>query len=176
MLGWALPITALVFLVYGPFIVKLGVIVSAAHMFAFNFAFLPAITPLVALAVFATCGIAKSGLWSTGWAAMKIGATGFILPYILVSSPSRLMICDWPSIVSSCTTAVIGVVPFAGGLHGYLITATNAWQRPMLIVDGLLLIKPGFESDIVGAVLAAVVIVTQIMAKRAILEPGIAVK
>jgi TRAP-type uncharacterized transport system fused permease subunit len=157
-----------------PAIVKLGVIVPAAHMFAFYFAILSAITPPVALAVFAACGIAKSDLWSTGWAAVKIGAAGFIVPYMFVYSPSLLMIGDWQTIVSSCVSAIIGVVLFAGGLHGYFVTATNFWQRPMLIVAGLLLIKPGLESDIVGAALAAVVIGTQILARRSAAEAAAA--
>jgi TRAP transporter 4TM/12TM fusion protein len=157
-----------------PAIVKLGVIVPAAHMFAFYFAILSAITPPVALAVFAACGIAKSDLWATGWAAVKIGATAFIVPYMFVYSPSLLMIGDWPTIASSCISAVIGVVLFAAGLHGYLINATNWWQRPMLVVAGLLLIKPGLESDLVGIVLAVIVIATQIMAKRALPKTEIA--
>ena len=144
-----------------PAIVKLGVIVPAAHMFAFYFAILSAITPPVALAVFAACGIAKSDLWATGWAAVKIGATGFIVPYMFVYEPSLLMIGPWPDDLSSCTTAAIGVVLFAGGLHGYLITATNVWQRPLLVIGGLLLIKPGWESDLIGAAIALVVIATQ---------------
>ena len=156
-----------------PAIVKLGVIVPAAHMFAFYFAILSAITPPVALAVFAACGIAKSDLWTTGWAAVKIGATGFIVPYMFVYSPSLLMIGDWPTIISSCSSAMIGVVLFAGGLHGYLLSATNFWQRPMLVIAGLLLIKPGWESDLVGATLALIVIVTQLMARRALREAAI---
>jgi TRAP transporter 4TM/12TM fusion protein len=157
-----------------PAIVKLGVIVPAAHMFAFYFAILSAITPPVALAVFAACGIAKSDLWATGWAAVKIGATGFIVPYMFVYEPALLMIGPWQTIVASCTSAVVGVVLFAGGLHGYLITATNAWQRPLLIIGGLLLIKPGLESDLIGAVLVIAVIATQIIAKRAVPKPEIA--
>ena len=157
-----------------PAIVKLGVVVPAAHMFAFYFAILSAITPPVALAVFAACGIAKSDLWATGWAAVKIGAAGFIVPYMFVYSPSLLMIGDWPSIVSSCTSAVIGVVLFAGGLNGYLITVANPWQRALLIVGGLFLIKPGLTTDLIGAVLVAIVIATQIMAKRAMPKAEIA--
>jgi TRAP-type uncharacterized transport system fused permease subunit len=96
------------------------------------------------------------------------------VPYMFVYSPSLLMIGDWPTIASSCISAVIGVVLFAAGLHGYLISATNWWQRPMLVVAGLLLIKPGLESDLVGVILAVIVIATQIMAKRAIAKPEIA--
>jgi TRAP transporter 4TM/12TM fusion protein len=157
-----------------PAIVKLGVVEPAAHMFAFYFAILSAITPPVALAVFAAAGIAKSDLWTSGWSAVKIGAAGFIVPFMFVYEPSLLMIGPWPTIVSSCTSAIIGVVLFAGGLHGYLITATNIWQRPMLIVGGLLLIKPGLESDLIGAALVLIVIVTQVLARRAVAKAGIA--
>ncbi len=153
-----------------PAIVKLGVVVPAAHMFAFYFAILSAITPPVALAVFAAAGIAKSDLWSTGWAAVKIGAAGFIVPYMFVYSPSLLMIGDWQTIVASSASAIVGVVLFAGGLHGYFITATNWWQRPILIAAGFFLIKPGLQSDFVGLVLAGLVIATQLVARRSAAE------
>ena len=82
-----------------PAIIKLGVIPPAAHMFAFYFAILSAITPPVALAVYAAAGLAKSDLWATGWAAMKIGAAGFIVPFMFVYEPALLMIGDWPTII-----------------------------------------------------------------------------
>ena len=150
-----------------PAIVKLGVAVPAAHMFAFYFAILSAITPPVALAVFAASGIAKSDLWKTGWAAVKIGGTGFIVPYMFVYEPSLLMIGPWQTVLSSCTTAIIGVLLFSGGLHQYFLTATTKWQRALLIIGGLLLIKPGWTSDIIGAVVAITVITTQLIARRA---------
>ena len=43
-----------------PAIIKLGAVTPAAHMFAFYFAILSAITPPVALAVFAAAGLAKA--------------------------------------------------------------------------------------------------------------------
>src|ERR671914_628791 len=46
-----------------PAIIKLGVIPAAAHMFAFYFAILSAITPPVALAVYAAAGPAQTELW-----------------------------------------------------------------------------------------------------------------
>ena len=75
-----------------PAIIKLGVIPPAAHMFAFYFAVLSAITPPVALAVYAAAGIAKSDLWASGWAAVKIGAAGFIVPFMFIYEPALLMI------------------------------------------------------------------------------------
>ena len=96
-----------------PAIIKLGVIPPAAHMFAFYFAMLSAITPPVALAVYAAAGIAKSDLWASGWAAVKIGAAGFIVPFMFVYEPALLMIGDWPTIVWRFVTACFGILLFA---------------------------------------------------------------
>ena len=60
-----------------PALVKLGATIPAAHMFAFYFAILSAITPPVALAVFAAAGLAKSDLWATGLAAMRAAAPAY---------------------------------------------------------------------------------------------------
>ena len=157
-----------------PAIVKFGVVVPAAHMFAFYFAILSAITPPVALAVFAAAGLAKSDLWITGWAAVRIAATSFIVPFMFVYEPALLMIGDWPTIIMASISAAIGVVLFAAGLHGYFITHSAHWQSVLLAVAGLLLIDPHFSTDVIGAALAAVIVVVQLATKRAALKPEIA--
>ena len=149
-----------------PAIIKLGVIPPAAHMFALYFAVLSAITPPVALAVFAAAGIAKADLWASGWAAVKIGAAGFIVPFMLIYEPALLMIGDWPTIIGAFITASAGILLFAAGLHGYFVTATTHWQRGALIVAGLLLIKPDLVTDLIGASLALTVAATQYYARR----------
>jgi TRAP-type uncharacterized transport system fused permease subunit len=120
----------------------------------------------VALAVFAAAGLAKADLWSSGLAAVKIGFAGFIVPFMFVYEPSLLLIGDWPTILSSCVTASVGVVLFAAGLHGYLITPASLWQRALLIVAGFMLIKPGIYTDVAGAALALVVIAAQLVKRR----------
>jgi TRAP transporter 4TM/12TM fusion protein len=149
-----------------PAIIKLGVIQPAAHMFAFYFAVLSAITPPVALAVYAAAGLAKSDLWASGWAAVKIGAAGFIVPFMFVYEPALLMIGTWPAIAIGFVTASIGIMLFAAGLHGYFVTAANLWQRAVLIGAGLLLIDPGLVTDIIGAVGAILVATAQVLARR----------
>jgi TRAP transporter 4TM/12TM fusion protein len=150
-----------------PALVKLGVIVPAAHMFAFYFAILSAITPPVALAVFAAAGLAKADLWSSGLAAVKIGAAGFLIPFMFAYEPALLMIGDWPTIIWRVIAALVGVTLFSGGLHGYFVTAASYWQRALLIVGGLLLIKPDVYSDVAGATILVVVAAWQILARRA---------
>ena len=149
-----------------PAIIKLGVIPPAAHMFAFYFAVLSAITPPVALAVYAAAGLAKSDLWASGWAAVKIGAAGFIVPYMLIYEPALMMIGSWSSIIAAFCTASFGILLFAAGLHGYFIIAAPWWQRVMLIAGGLLLIDPGLVTDIIGAGIAVAVAVIQIASRR----------
>jgi TRAP transporter 4TM/12TM fusion protein len=149
-----------------PAIIKLGVIAPAAHMFALYFAVLSAITPPVALAVFAAAGLAKADLWASGWAAVKIGAAGFIVPFMFVYEPALLMIGDWPQIALAFVTASIGILMFAGGLHGFLVTAANLWQRALLIGGGLLLIDPGVVTDLIGAVAVSVVMAAPVFARR----------
>ena len=157
-----------------PAIVKFGVIVPAAHMFAFYFAILSAITPPVALAVFAAAGLAKSDLWATGLAAVRIAATSFIVPFMFVYEPELLMIGDWPNIIWASLTASAGVIVFASGLHGYFITHSAHWHSALLAVAGLLLIDPHVITSVIGAVITTCVVVTQLAGKRAALKAEIA--
>jgi TRAP-type uncharacterized transport system fused permease subunit len=125
--------------------------VPAAHMFAFYFAILSAITPPVALAVYAAAGLAKSDIWLSGWASIRIGAAGFIVPFMYVYEPALLMIGDWPTIIWAFITASFGVLIFAAGLHGFLITRSALWQSALLTGAGLLLIHPGLVTSCIGA-------------------------
>ncbi|MBZ0139796.1 MAG: TRAP transporter permease [Pseudorhodoplanes sp.] len=145
-----------------PAIIKLGVIAPAAHMFALYFAVLSAITPPVALAVYAAAGIAKADLWKSGLAAVKIGTAGFVVPFMFVYSPALLMIGDWPVIAITFVTACCGILLLAAGLHGYLLVAARPWERALLAAAGLLLVDPGLWTDLIGAGLAAIVIATQV--------------
>jgi TRAP transporter 4TM/12TM fusion protein len=144
-----------------PALVKLGVIREAAHMFALYFAILSAITPPVALAVYAACGISRSTLWQTGWAAVKLGATGYIIPFMFVFAPSLLMIGDWHWILLALVTAVIGVTCLAASLHGYLLRDTLWWERLLLFGAAIALIKPGWQTDLLGLGLLGVALACQ---------------
>jgi TRAP-type uncharacterized transport system fused permease subunit len=85
----------------------------------------------------------------------------------VIYEPALLMIGDWPTVIGAFITASAGILLFAAGLHGYFITAANYWQRGLLVASGLLLIDPGFVTDIVGAALAALVVFSQLAARRA---------
>ncbi len=153
-----------------PAVIKLGVIEQAAHMFAFYFAVLSAITPPVALAVFAAAGIAKADLWKSGWAAVKVGAAGFIVPFMFVYEPALLMIHDsWLWIIYRFALAVLGIALLAGGLHGYFLSRASLWQRALLIGGGLMLVAPYVWTDIAGFAICAFVLSVQWIEKKKII-------
>ncbi|MGP1395815.1 MAG: TRAP transporter permease [Inquilinaceae bacterium] len=158
-----------------PALVKLGVMVEAAHMFVFYFAILSAITPPVAMAVYAANGISRAGLWESGRDALKLGATGYIIPFMFVFGPSLLLIGTWPRIALTAATATTGVVCLAAGLTGYLLTHTPPWQRVLLVAAAIVLIKPGLLTDAIGAACLAFVLAAQIANRSAVAsdEPAI---
>jgi TRAP transporter 4TM/12TM fusion protein len=145
-----------------PALVKLGVMVEAAHLFVLYFAVLSAITPPVAMAVYAANGLSGAGLMESSWAAVKLGLTGYIIPFMFVFAPSLLLIGEPARVVLAVVTAIIGVVCLAGSLHQYfLLGATRSWERVLLFVAALVLIKPGWATDILGLVLIALTLASQ---------------
>jgi TRAP transporter 4TM/12TM fusion protein len=149
-----------------PALVKLGVMVEAAHMFVFYFAILSAITPPVALAVYAANGISRASIWDSSITALRLGATGYIIPFMFVFGPSLLLIGTGMEIVQTSITAVIGVICLASGLSGYLFKVTSVWERISLLTAALVLIKPGLESDIIGAALITLTLIGQLRREK----------
>lgn len=139
-----------------PALVRLGVPMEAAHMFVFYFAILSAITPPVAIAVYAAAGLSRGGIWDTSWNAVKLGLTGYIIPFMFVFGPALLMIGDWPDIVRAAISASIGVTLLAGALTGYFIKPASWITRLLFFAAALSLINTAFVTDVIGLALAAI--------------------
>ena len=146
-----------------PALIKLGVPLEAAHMFVFYFAILSAITPPVAITLYAANGLSGAGIWDGGLAAMKLGATGYIIPFMFVYGPSLLLIGDPMTVAISCVTSVAGVCCLAAGLHGYFLRRANVIERLLLIAAAFTLIKPGLTTDIIGAGIITGVVALQLV-------------
>jgi TRAP transporter 4TM/12TM fusion protein len=145
-----------------PALVKLGVEVQAAHLFVLYFAVLSAITPPVAIAVYAANGISGARLMETSWAAVKLGLTGYIIPFMFVFAPSLLLKGDWPTVALAVVTASVGVTCLAGGLHeNFFWGKARSWERAMLLTAAIVLIKPGWQTDLIGILLIAGVAASQ---------------
>lgn len=164
-LGMGIPATAayiIVATIAAPLLVKLGVPPLAAHMFAFFYAGLSNITPPVALAAYAAAGLAGASPNKVGLEAVRIGLTGFILPFFFLYNPVLLFNGDTvTSSLIAMATAAVGVVCIAAGLQGWLLTKTSLVQRIALLATGFLMVDPGLVTDTIGLIALAAIAIWQ---------------
>jgi TRAP transporter 4TM/12TM fusion protein len=144
-----------------PALVNLGVQVEAAHLFVFYFAILSAITPPVALAVYAANTLSHAKILDASWAAVKLGATGFIVPFMFVYEPGILMQGTPLHITLVILQATIGVIILAAALHRYFFGKMTTWMSVLLFAAALLLIYPDLRLTASGLVLAGIILVLQ---------------
>jgi len=174
-LGMGLPTSAcyiIVAVLIAPAMIKLGVLPMAAHLFAFYYATLSAITPPVALAAYAASGIAGAPPMITGIQACRFGITGFIVPYMFVYGPSLLLEGNLAEILTACISATFGVYGVSVAMMGWIFTTVPIWARVLSFVAALLLIKPGLYTDIVGYVILAVIVAINYLARKRERERG----
>src|SRR5699024_12503080 len=103
-------------------LIVMSVIALVAHMFVLVYARLSNITPPVALASYIGAGIANTDQHKSSLIAMKLGLTGFILPFFFIFEPA-LLLGETRISASSIPvlTAIVCTVSIAGGLQGWLI-------------------------------------------------------
>lgn len=176
-LGMGVPTTAnyiITATIAAPAIIQLGVPVLAAHLFTFYFGIIADITPPVALAAFAGSGIARGNPFMTGIRASMLAIGAFIIPYIFVFSPALLLInVTLPKILILLVTSVTGMTAVSAAVFGFFSTKTGWIDRLCFLAGGLLLIDPGFTTDIIGACLLAVGMVFHLLKKKADEKKGI---
>jgi TRAP transporter 4TM/12TM fusion protein len=145
-----------------PALVNLGVPVIAAHLFCLYFAVISAITPPVALAAYAGASISGGSAMTTGFIATRLGLAAYLVPYMFVYGPALLTIGRPTEVALAATTAALGVVGLAAAGEGWLLGRAPAWERVLLLAGALLLIKPGWKTDVAGLALLAIPLLNQL--------------
>ena len=140
----------------GPVLSDLGVVPLAAHLFIFYFGMMSMVTPPVALAGYTAASIAGSKIMPTSLAAFRFALVGFTLPYMFVFRPELLMLDSsggpagaW-SILGAVAFALVGLVPLAASIAGYLFGPIPAAERATLFVAALLWLLPGPSLAVAG--------------------------
>jgi TRAP transporter 4TM/12TM fusion protein len=144
-----------------PALVKMGLPLVTAHLFVIYFSCLSMITPPVAIAAYAACGISGGNPFRTGFIAAKLAAVGFIVPFAFAFNPGLLLMGDPLNIVQSVVTAFLSVYGLAVAMQGYLLVPCRWWERIFAFAGALLLIAPQSQADIAGFVLLAAVYARQ---------------
>ncbi|KAF2958393.1 C4-dicarboxylate ABC transporter [Thermotoga sp. Ku-13t] len=165
-LGMGVPTTAnyvITSTIAAPALLRLGVPVLAAHMFAFYFGIIADVTPPVALAAMAGAGIARANPMRTGLNASRLAIAAFLVPYAFVLSPQLLLVnvtnplqVLWPLF-----TCIVGLFVLSGGLASYLMGNLSLWERFLYGLGGILLIEPRGVTDLVGFGLIATAFLLQ---------------
>ena len=136
-----------------PALVNMGVEPIAAHMFAFYFGLVSAITPPVALASFAAAGIAGSNPMQTGFHSFRLGIAKYVLPFVFIYAPGMLFVGNWRQIVLSILGGFAGIYALTVSTEGWMFDRVGWVTR---IVSGgcaVLLFHPDLTTDLIGWVL-----------------------
>jgi TRAP transporter 4TM/12TM fusion protein len=163
-LGMGVPTVAcyiIVTVTVAPALIKSGIIPLAAHLFVFYFGVISMITPPVALATYAAAAIAQCDLFKAGWQGMRLGLSGYIVPYMFVIGPGLLLIGSPVSVIQAVVTAIIGIIALSAAVVGYGMARLTYWERIILFIMALSMIKQGLVTDLIGAVGIGFIIVRQ---------------
>lgn len=164
-LGMGLPTAAsyiMVIFVAGPAIMELGVGLLQTHLFVFYYAVLSAITPPVALAVFAAAAIARTPPIPLALNAIRLCFVGFVLPMAWVYHPEinleNLSLETAPFILAQVIALIIAVVAVTASHIGYFVSKVSLIERLILVVGGALVLYPDPLIEAGGAFAAAAVL------------------
>ena len=157
-LGMGLPTTAAYIVcatAIAPALTGLGLPILAAHLFLLYFASISAITPPVAVASYAAAGIAEENPMKVGLQAVKLGITGFILPFAFALNPDYITF-GWN--LQTLLTWISGMVvcySLAIMLQGYVESRITVLERLAYLAVIVLAITPYMLNSLIGFVLFA---------------------
>jgi TRAP-type uncharacterized transport system fused permease subunit len=160
-LGLGMPTTACyIFLavVMVPALVAMNFDVMGAHLFVFYWGAMSDLTPPTALCVAAACGIAQSNFMQTGWAAMRLGFTKYVIPFFFVYNAALLTHGSALEVLQVTVFATIGVVYLGCAFEGYLwgVGTLSLASRIVLGIGGALTAFPEMMTSLIGIGILAV--------------------
>jgi TRAP transporter 4TM/12TM fusion protein len=174
--GLAVPVTAsyiICAVITAPAMITLGVPDFAAHMFIFYYALLSEVSPPTALSPFAAAAITGGDPYKTTMQAWKYTMPAFVVPFFFVLDPAGVGVLlnvpkggSWLDVVWISFLGFAAIGALAAGLQGWLLRATNLFERVLLISSGLLVILPVNSLDLLGLGLFVLVFVLQIARAR----------
>jgi TRAP transporter 4TM/12TM fusion protein len=156
-LGMGMPVTpcyVLLATVAAPAMVNLGVSPLLAHLFVYYFGTFSFLTPPVCLAVYAAASIAEAPMIKTGFQSMKLAIAGYLVPFFFLYKPGLALLGSPLMIAFSVIGGVVATILIAMAVEGYFIRPMNLLERLALLIAGLSLFAPGWETDIVAILIA----------------------
>ncbi len=163
LLGMGLPTAAsylMVVFVAGPSLIELGVSQLQTHFFVFYYAVLSAITPPVALAVFAAAAIARERPLAIAGNALRLCAVGFALPIIWIYHPEifldNVSLATLPVTAMTLVSLILAIIAFNAAHIGFFFSRLPIAMRLVMAGAAIAAVYP---NDLVQAAATAVIAV-----------------
>jgi TRAP-type uncharacterized transport system fused permease subunit len=166
LIGMGLPTPAaysVIAIVVVPVLIDLGVADLSAHFFGFYFGVFSSISPPVAVGVLTAVRISGSSFMTTAMECMKLGAIGFLLPFMFVAFPGVLSLSEFglneffAILLLLLATFMLGSV-----FYGSFIGRLSYWERGILTTGpvgfAIYLFVPAVWLALVGPAALAVVV------------------
>lgn len=156
-IGMGLPTAAsylMVIFVAGPAIMELGVPKLSTHLFVFYYAVLSAITPPVALAVFAAAAIAKENPIRLALNALRLASVGFVLPIAWIYHPEIVIGAGGTGVLDALgyvPLLMVAIVGLSAAHVGHLFGKLNMVERFVLAVAAVAVLAPSFAINLAAA-------------------------
>jgi TRAP transporter 4TM/12TM fusion protein len=177
------PIAVYIFtaVILAPALVELGLNEFAVHMFLLYNGLLAFITPPVCIAVYPAAAIAGANFMKVGWAAVRLGAVLFIIPFFFILEPALLLRGSPLKVLYTIGTASIGVFILASAIEGYFMGLgklkaigevshvrryLSYLLRVGMLMGGFLITMPGLRTDLIGLLVTVSAVALQIVLKR----------
>ena len=93
----------------------------------------------------------------TGYTAWRLGLAAFIVPYMFIYGPPLIMVGTVWEIIQASVTAVIGVAFLAASIQGFALIRLGLIEKAFLFAAALLLIKPGWITDLIGILIGIII-------------------
>ena len=138
----AVSVYILTVILLAPALIRAGVEPISAHMFLFYFGCLSFITPPVCVGAYIAAGISGGDPWKTGFRAVRLGFTAFLVPWAFVFNPGILMIGSPLEIISSFFFIALGAMTIGVAFEGYLLANLRIWQSILLAITGICIFIP----------------------------------
>jgi TRAP transporter 4TM/12TM fusion protein len=162
----SIPCYITVAILTAPALIKVGVSDIAAHLFVIYWGMASFFTPPVCIAVFVACGISGASVGATGLNAVRLGIGVFLIPYAFALHPALLLKGTITDIILTAIVATIAAVAIGSGSGGYCLKKLNWVQRGMLVLGGISMVLPGYQSVVFGLLLIFFSIIWQWFSKK----------
>jgi TRAP transporter 4TM/12TM fusion protein len=161
-----LPLYITLAVLVAPAMIKMGVPPMNSHLFVLFWGLTSFITPPVCLAVYVTSSIAQTGIWKTGFQAMRLGIVLFYIPFAFVYLPQIVLPAPVGGFLIAFVSTLIGCIGMVGALTGFLVRKVNWILRAVLLCGGVLVLFPNWQIVVVGIVLILAVGIWQWLTRK----------